>query len=383
MLLQRTGGVERRCPRRWALAAGAGLTGLAVLAAGLSIQPTPAGAAEPKTPPPPVREVEKVAPAPKADAPADPFKDALEQLKKDLGGDPALSRMLDELLKDGPKAPPAPPALPGLPRIQPLDDKELDEVQDLLRQQLEMLQKQLQGAGVRGGGFVLGPDGLRPLGAAGVNRGGVRLGVRVERPSDVLSSQLDLPAGQGLVCVDVPADSVAGRAGIRPHDVLLELGGKPVPSDFPEFQKVLAEVKADTPIDIVVLRKGKKETIKGVKLPEPKPVADFPALPDFRALELPAPFAPLPPPPPPGGAGAGVTVGPGETARVEQVNDAFTVFYSKGNVKVTIAGTKEGGSPKAESIEVDDNGKTHKAESIDKLPKEYQEMARNALKAVK
>jgi hypothetical protein len=65
------------------------------------------------------------------------------------------------------------------------------------------------------------------------------------------------------------------------------------------------------------------------------------------------------------------------------VNDAFTVFYSKGTVKVTIAGTKEGGTAKAESIEVDDNGKTHKAESIDKLPKEYQDMAKNALKAVK
>ena len=44
-------------------------------------------------------------------------------------------------------------------------------------------------------------------------------------------------------------------------------------------------------------------------------------------------------------------------------------------MKVTIAGTKEGGTAKAESIEVDDNGKTTKAESIDKLPKEYQEMA--------
>ena len=83
------------------------------------------------------------------------------------------------------------------------------------------------------------------------------------------------------------------------------------------------------------------------------------------------------------GAKAGVAVGPGETARVEQVNDAFTVFYAKNGVKVTIAGTKEGGVPKAESIEVDDNGKTTKAESIDKLPKAYQDMAKNALKAVK
>ena len=55
----------------------------------------------------------------------------------------------------------------------------------------------------------------------------------------------------------------------------------------------------------------------------------------------------------------------------------------KNGVKVTIAGTKEGGTPKAESIEVDDNGKTTRAESIDKLPKEYQDLAKTAMKAVK
>ena len=63
--------------------------------------------------------------------------------------------------------------------------------------------------------------------------------------------------------------------------------------------------------------------------------------------------------------------------------EAFTGFYSKKGVKVTIAGTKEGGAAKAESIEVDDNGKTTKAESIDKLPKEYQELAKSAMKAIR
>jgi hypothetical protein len=69
---------------------------------------------------------------------------------------------------------------------------------------------------------------------------------------------------------------------------------------------------------------------------------------------------------------------------VEQVNDAFTVFFTKNGVKVTVTGTKDAeGSAKAESIEIDDNGKTTKAESIDKLPKEYQDLAKSALKAVK
>ena len=68
---------------------------------------------------------------------------------------------------------------------------------------------------------------------------------------------------------------------------------------------------------------------------------------------------------------------------VHNYNDAFTVFYSKDGIKVTITGSKEGENPpKADSIEIEDNGKTTKAESIEKLPKEYQELAKSALKAI-
>jgi hypothetical protein len=185
----------------------------------------------------------------------------------------------------------------------------------------------------------------------------------------------------------VPAQSNAGKMGIKPHDILLEVGGKAVPNDVQAFVTNLKDIKPDTAVDIVVFRKGKKETLKGVKIPEAKEVADgltplFPRLPGIDAIPLPVPNVPLPPLP--GGKGIGVVAGPGETIRVEQVNEAFTVFYSKDGIKVTITGSKEGeGLPKAESIEIDDNGKTTKAESIDKLPKEYQELAKSALKAIK
>src|SRR5262249_57640867 len=96
---------------------------------------------------------------------------------------------------------------------------------------------------------------------------GGRRGVRGEKPTDVLASQLELPHGQGLVCVDVPADSPAGKAGIKPNDILLEVAGKPVPNNRDEFVKSLRDVKPDTAVDIVVMRKGRKETLKGVKLP--------------------------------------------------------------------------------------------------------------------
>jgi beta-lactamase regulating signal transducer with metallopeptidase domain len=416
MILRTSGRVEQRCPRRWALALGGGLTALAAAAAGLYLEPRPAVAAEPAK-----KEPDKPATKP------DPLAEALEKIKKDLGDNPEAVKQLELLLKmlkegmpagvdafpvpvprvDGqpprpvlrPRPVPAPPAVdpggPPGPRVRPIEppdlDKEIEQAQEMLRKQLEQMAIQLGGRGVRGGGLMLGPDGvLRPIGPSGG-----RLGIRVEKPSDVLTSQLDLPAGQGLVCIDVPADSPAGRAGIKPNDILLEVAGKPVPNSRDEFVKGLSDVKPDTPVDVVLLRKGKKETVKGLKLPEPKEFGDLPGfprgvIPDFPALPQlrPAPGA-VPGPFDDGGfPGAarkpGVVVGPGETARVEQVNDAFTVFYTKDGVKVTISGSKDvDGVAKAESIEIEANGKTTKAESIDKLPKEYQDLARSAMKAVK
>ena len=115
---------------------------------------------------------------------------------------------------------------------------------------------------------------------------------------------------------------------------------------------------------------------------EARAINNFPAFPAQPGLELfprPGPGLPLLDP----SVRPNVVIGPGEMARVEQVNDAFTIFYSKNGIKVTIAGSKEGGTPNAESIEVDDNGKTSRAESIEKLPKEYQDLAKAAMKAIK
>jgi beta-lactamase regulating signal transducer with metallopeptidase domain len=405
MLLRNKEHVETRCPRRWKVAIAGGLTALAVGAAGIYIQPRPAVAGQPEK-----KEAPKPAPAPKGDA----IKELIEKLKKDVGDDPDKKKQLEDLQKqltpkpadpENPSHAPVPFPPPGIaiPQIFDPDIPEDALLQELLKGQDDML-KQLQQLlgqvqGGRGFAFQMGPDGtFRQLGV-GMPRGG-RLGVRVEKPSDVLASQLDLPNGQGLVCVDVPADSTAGKIGIKPHDILLEVAGKPVSNDVQRFVTALKDIKPDTAIDIVVLRKGKKETIKGAKLPEAKEVADAPnpfgGIPNLEAIPVPLDLPPAPrvpgvsrvPAPPvipvPPGRGIGAVAGPGETVRVEQVNDAFTLFYSKNGVKVTITGSKEANNPaKAESIEVDDNGKTTKAESIDKLPKEYQDLAKSAMKAIK
>lgn len=409
MLLKTNGSIERRVSRRWATVFGGGLTALAITAAGLASGPQTAGAQD------------KPAKAPAVD----PIRETLEKLKKDVAGDPETVKKLDEALKAlegkpapkmpekaAPAAPPPPFPLARPPVVFPLpapgDPLDLDALEKELVQQQEMMRKMLEGLvgqlgqgdgqGVRIGGIAVGPDGRARVLRGGLPQsGGGRLGVRVDKPTEALAAQLDLPPGQGLVCTDVPADSVAGKAGVKPYDVLMEVAGKSVPSDPAEFVGDLKAIKADEKVDIVVLRKGRKETIKAVALPAAKePVAEafpaFPAMPAFPGAQMrpgvpmlrpavigegaglpgfPAPAAPVAP-------GVG-----GEGVRVEQFNDAFTVFYQKDGVKVTVTGTKEDGQIKAESFEVEANGKSVKAESIEKLPKELQEAAKNALKAVK
>src|SRR5262249_33514205 len=61
-----------------------------------------------------------------------------------------------------------------------------------------------------------------------------RLGVRLDKPSATLVDQLDLPKGQGLILEEVVNNSAASKAGLKPHDILLEFDGKPVPNDVQE-----------------------------------------------------------------------------------------------------------------------------------------------------
>src|SRR5206468_613585 len=112
-----------------------------------------------------------------------------------------------------------------------------------------------------------------------------RLGVVADKPGATLAEQLDLPQGQGLVVEEVQPNSAAAKAGLKPHDILLELNGKAVPDDVSGLEKQLDEIKADKPVDAVVLRKGKRETIKGLTLPEAR--VEGPAFPNMPLPALP------------------------------------------------------------------------------------------------
>jgi len=76
---------------------------------------------------------------------------------------------------------------------------------------------------------------------------------------DSLRAQLDIPEGQGAVVTKVAAGGVADALGLRKNDVLLEVDGRKIAE--PESAKGL--IKKDS--SVVVLRKGKRETLSAKK----------------------------------------------------------------------------------------------------------------------
>jgi beta-lactamase regulating signal transducer with metallopeptidase domain len=383
MLLQSPVPVERRCPARWSLLAGVGLLGAAVLAAGIGLKAY-------------------AGPIPKKDAPAkeEPKKD---ETKKDEN-------------KDKPAVPPGPgiifpdlggafPKLP--PGALPLDPeefrKQIEAIQKEQRKAMEDIARAIQAQQAALGRMPnvrFAPAALGRLGNGGTMHEG-RLGAMVDVPSPTLVDQLDLPKDQGLIVEDVVPDSAAAKAGVKAHDILLELDGKAVSSKIDEFLKQLDDIKANKPVDAVVMRKGKKETVKGLSLPDaPK---DAPAVPGFQrnkfrkgALMNPAGngvfvlpgMAGFPqvaglgglPNVPALAALGGVPGARGVQISVNRNNDSVTAQYRDDAVTVDLSGKLEDGKLKLDSLTVQEAGAAaQKYESVEKVPEKHREKVKKLI----
>lgn len=199
-----------------------------------------------------------------------------------------------------------------------------------------------------------------------------RLGARVEPPSADLIEQLDLPKGQGLVVRELLPDSAAAKAGIKSHDVLLELNGKAVPNRVGDLSRLLTDIKPDAKVDVVVMRKGKKETIKDVKLPEAKAArlgfaaGNFPQAPaGFPQAPAVFPQAPF--------AGAGQSV----VTTMTRTQERFTLRHQEGSLIITLTGRNADGKPKIKEIHVQDGGRSEQYDSMDKVPEQYRDKVKN------
>jgi hypothetical protein len=98
-----------------------------------------------------------------------------------------------------------------------------------------------------------------------------RIGLHTAAVPAVLTAQLKLEKNKGQVVDRVEPKSIAEGAGIQVNDVLLKVADKPVPGEHITFRKLLAELDPDKPFDVILIRQGKEETIKGLKIPAESP----------------------------------------------------------------------------------------------------------------
>jgi membrane-associated protease RseP (regulator of RpoE activity) len=85
--------------------------------------------------------------------------------------------------------------------------------------------------------------------------------------SDVLRTHLQLADDVGVIVADVMKDSPAEKAGLRKHDILLEVNGEQI-TDMTVLQRAVAD-SAGKPLELRIIRLAKEEPIEVT--PEERP----------------------------------------------------------------------------------------------------------------
>ncbi len=85
------------------------------------------------------------------------------------------------------------------------------------------------------------------------------IGVNIDAVDDAIRAQLALPEGEGVVVNEVISGSPADKAGVKKHDILLEIGGKRI--DSPQDLAREVQLAKDKPTTLKLLRGGKPLTL--------------------------------------------------------------------------------------------------------------------------
>jgi hypothetical protein len=86
------------------------------------------------------------------------------------------------------------------------------------------------------------------------------LGVSIGPVPEPLAAQLGTES-RGLLVLNVIENSPADKAGIRPHDVIVSIGGEEVEADVHSMVNLIAEREPGETMRIVLLRKGEDVTV--------------------------------------------------------------------------------------------------------------------------
>jgi membrane-associated protease RseP (regulator of RpoE activity) len=97
------------------------------------------------------------------------------------------------------------------------------------------------------------------LGPVGEQKTDYYIGVAVAHPDETLRAHLELPAAAGLVANEIVASSPAEKAGVKVHDILLELDGKAL--DSPETLVAQVQAAGNKAATLKLLRGGKPMTL--------------------------------------------------------------------------------------------------------------------------
>ncbi len=355
MLLQSFSPVEKRCPALRTLAAAVILLALAVLAAGIGIRAEAADkdgkdqAAPSEIDPADVQNRIQQAQDVIRRSQEQQHK-AMEEMRKLVEQMPETRQGTAQLLQQIQQAHDA------FVRAREQQQKATDEIRRITDQVQRMQggQWQFPGAQPFPGGIpplppqiVGGPGGFPGVMIQTGRHEEARLGVRVDKPTDVLADQLDLPKGQGLIIEHVQPDSPAAKAGLKVNDVLLEVNGKAVANEPRELSKLIGDIKADAAVELAVKRKGKKETIKIAALPEARPPH---------------------------------IVGQGSTSTsFSRSGDQVIVRHNEGRLNIGITGTVADGKLKVRSIDIGDTSGVHKYESVDDVPEKLRDKVKKLI----
>jgi beta-lactamase regulating signal transducer with metallopeptidase domain len=366
--------IESRCPRRWSMAIAIVLVSGAIVMSGLGLASRASAGPDDEIPAPPTP------PAVPALAPVPPFPPAPPA---------AIAGWLLTDADDAQKAEDdSSSAAEDYRKAKEEYQKAMKHLQEAQRQWAKqtaeharhMAEEQKRRIQVQVDDEDGAPGEMKRLKLiARLHGGRGRLGIFYSPPSETLAEQLNLPDKEGIVITDVAKGSAAEKAGLKAHDILLEIDGHPVPRDGAELSKFVKGLKADKELEAVVLRKGQKETIKGLKLAEAKEEKDGDLGEGFGRVFHAMPVPPIPPVPPAFGPDNALAVhsGRGVTVTVNRDHDHFTVRRREGNLAITVTGSVSDGKSKVAKIRIKDEKNSRDYDSIDAVPDRYQEKVKH------